>query len=590
MASLIELLEQSILFEGRAEEVLKKYQGKITPETLNKFVEAQNQMDPKLNNKYLDWMTNQFVKGEDTDKIINAVSTWHKNLPKLTPANTARIVNDALSNYGRAEKDQEAITKMPKDINVYSSLTNLIDVGNELANEKSKTEKSKHEEDVASKTSRTIYEDNHYKIIVPLSHAASCKYGKGTKWCLSMNNTDSHWTSMVGSHIVYFVIDKYEEERPDHPAFKVAVLVDRNSDAVQIWNSRDAQMSVSTSHDPDKNRNIIAQFFPMELATAILNYKKKYVIDLTKTSKQVTQMLANQNGDFAGWELTKGQTGFPTLVSGEYLVIMDVNLKHKNIACQLKISNQEKKLADGSITIPEGDVKEIEDIIIEHESDPGLLSAWIRNLIFTLKKEFPIALRQFQPVMSAIETYKVVAKKINKYTGGWQFKIENIPSDVNKKLVAKSVRIIRDEKAKEDLTYTLLATLDFNRNMFILGAEEMKSNGQKEDYGDTEYPFDKDLVKNPATLSVTFLDWLKEILANIYDEDWQQWETTTDPKILKGIAGHYTSKTAGNFTVEIDSDNMIHVTSDKTGGHYLIHNHKAFEEKIVKPYGLKKIK
>ena len=88
MVSLIKLLEQSLLTEGRVEDVLKKYQGKITPETVNKFVEAQNKIDPSINNKYLDWMASAFVAGGSTDQIINAVDVFDSAFVDMQTYNT----------------------------------------------------------------------------------------------------------------------------------------------------------------------------------------------------------------------------------------------------------------------------------------------------------------------------------------------------------------------------------------------------------------------------------------------------------------------------------------------------------------------
>ena len=83
MNSLLSLLKETLLSEGRAEDVLRKYENRdVTKETIDAFVQGQNDIDPAINNKYLEWMVQQYINNKNINDIINVVSTWHKNLAK----------------------------------------------------------------------------------------------------------------------------------------------------------------------------------------------------------------------------------------------------------------------------------------------------------------------------------------------------------------------------------------------------------------------------------------------------------------------------------------------------------------------------
>ena len=530
MASLIKLLEESLLFEGRIKDVLKKYDGKVTPDVVNKFVAAQNEMDPKLNNKYLDWMVKQYTEGEPAEAIIQAVSTWHKNLPKLTPQNTAEIINNALSSYGRAEADQAAISKMPKDINTYSSLKNLLDVAKELVTVKSGTEKAKQEEDIASKTSRTIYEDDHYKVVVPLSYAASCKFGKGSKWCIAMNNTDQNWKSSISGYIIYYVIDKYEQHRPDHPMFKVAVLISRGSeDTVEIWNSRDARLTMSTTYDPDKNRNLIAQFFPMEIATAMLKYKQRYIVDLSKWGKKLNAEIGKTPIKVNGWQLTGD--GINSWFQGnDYKIQLNVDLKNKHLNYLLYLQNNTTKYGEYTTDVPDAHIKDIEDIIIEHNQDPAMLAQWFTSFNKTLAGGLKEALKQFQPIITAIESVPLIESKVSKI-GVWHFAIETKATESNRKTVFKAIRKwyyisdinegqwdVKKNPKEKVVTYNLYATIDFGKYQFNFDCNEDKGGGDTVLFDPQAVSFDKSLIYDIKALSDAFFNWLSPVVNGLYNE------------------------------------------------------------------------
>ncbi len=63
-----------------------------------------------------------------------------------------------------------------------------------------------------------LFEDKTIMALKPLTHQASCKYGSGTKWCVTMRDNDKYWkgytkkTSSFGGTNWYNVVDKVQEE------------------------------------------------------------------------------------------------------------------------------------------------------------------------------------------------------------------------------------------------------------------------------------------------------------------------------------------------------------------------------------------
>ena len=176
--NLNQILESTILLEGRKEDVIRKY-GEENIDLINKL----SQEDPSGNNKYLGWMTKAALgKLEAVEDILNAdsivrlVKGFHKNL--------ARIKN--------------------KDINSYESIFEFKEVVDEAEN--------KAEEKKFAKQAKKIYEDDEVVVFAPFTVQASCKYGAGSQWCIAAtsgtNNSNPHFDDYSKHSNFYFFIKK----------------------------------------------------------------------------------------------------------------------------------------------------------------------------------------------------------------------------------------------------------------------------------------------------------------------------------------------------------------------------------------------
>jgi predicted nucleic acid-binding Zn-ribbon protein len=189
-----------ILSEGRVDDFREKYTHKFGSQNVERLV---NVISPK----YLDWVGKYMdqVNFEDIySQLASALETFDKisnNLP-LTDINQYRDVNQLLNAIS------EHKNKIRREIESHPG-------GN------------------------LVYEDDRFYVVNPLTHEASCYYGKGTKWCTAATG-DEHFIKYNGEGKLFYVIDK--RLQTSDPYYKVAIL--RNFDGGEsYWDARDNSFS-----------------------------------------------------------------------------------------------------------------------------------------------------------------------------------------------------------------------------------------------------------------------------------------------------------------------------------------------------------
>ncbi len=168
----------SVLTEGRLEDVKSKFPGREAG------VDNLSKHDPSGNNKYLAWMCKMVFEQESVPKhVIDAVTYFHNNNVRFEQ----------------------------KDINQYKNLKQLLDAV-EVA--KSKVSKKEIKESGVEK----IFENDNVMVLHPKTHAASCKYGSDTRWCVTMRHEPSYFRNYSGAGPLFFFIDKRRlENEPGLP-------------------------------------------------------------------------------------------------------------------------------------------------------------------------------------------------------------------------------------------------------------------------------------------------------------------------------------------------------------------------------------
>lgn len=220
------ILEQ-LITENRVNQVIEAYP--CLPPHMIKYLSTN---DPSGNNKYLAWMCKMIYDDElkfndgtitnydtiwnwlegayDYDskggphEVNNCRQTWNDEGNSSFDAEQPRGWEQGLCDVVLEEIKvfHRVSANLPiKDINAYRSFN---DLANAVAHSKIRMKEKELAKDVTK-----IYEDDTWLIMSPKSHAASCVYGAGSKWCVTMRNDPQYFERYTrGDFYLIFVMNK----------------------------------------------------------------------------------------------------------------------------------------------------------------------------------------------------------------------------------------------------------------------------------------------------------------------------------------------------------------------------------------------
>jgi len=203
------LLDNLFQLEEGVASARKKYvdeeggDGKITPDEFKRFVEA----DPSPTKKYVEWMTKQIVLFDYPFDYTKSV------VSKFDVAVKKRLIQKT-------------------DINQYHTLADVLQTLEEIEGKQTKSEIRKFEK---GKGAEKVYEDENVFFVSPTTHAASCYYGKGTKWCTTETSSEAFDKYKKEGVKLYYIIDKKENEK-----FAVAVYPSGHK---EVYDEEDYEVS-----------------------------------------------------------------------------------------------------------------------------------------------------------------------------------------------------------------------------------------------------------------------------------------------------------------------------------------------------------
>ena len=191
-------LRLAILEASRLEALQAKYP-KIDPELLLAFAKAdpsslidQNSQELKKAGGYTDWLIRQYLK--------------------MDRGHQSRILEDlpgyagALSLYHRIKNKLPAEARDINKLNM-AALLDLMDDARRTGLVKGK---ETQDGDVSAKK---IYDDGNILVVIPLTHAASCKYGSHTRWCTTYSTADSYFNQYSREGPLFIIIDRQKDEK-----------------------------------------------------------------------------------------------------------------------------------------------------------------------------------------------------------------------------------------------------------------------------------------------------------------------------------------------------------------------------------------
>ena len=241
------MIFERVLFEGRLEQVQKKY-----PDYAN-YVDLFSKEDPSGNNKYLaksvkllkqrvEWYIKTFRSAQARE--LNAEET--RNVKNMQ----FRSIRDLVDDFHKLNK------YLPtqgggRDLNAYKNFDDLKQaIENAQAVFQAKEAEKVHKQQMRDDADR-IYQDKTTLVVRPHTEGASCYYGQGTKWCISATNSRNYWDdySTEQGKIFFFILDKDEELVLDD-LDKVALVYDSdNADSDSPYDAYDAADTQLSSYD-----------------------------------------------------------------------------------------------------------------------------------------------------------------------------------------------------------------------------------------------------------------------------------------------------------------------------------------------------
>ena len=184
--NLKDLIKESIrLFEGRKEDARAKYT-KVPEEIFNIFVSN----DPSNNQKYIAWL----MKRWENDRCqVTSYMCYNNTIAHRLMENTTYF-------HENAHKYDY------KDINQAEHINQF---NNDTTDAKLKLTKGE-----LKKQATKLYETDRYLVVEPHSHASSCYYGSGTKWCTTMKTNTSYFNDYYKKNsLLYFINKKNGKKR-----------------------------------------------------------------------------------------------------------------------------------------------------------------------------------------------------------------------------------------------------------------------------------------------------------------------------------------------------------------------------------------
>ena len=250
-----QILESTILLEGRKEDAIKKY-----GEEHSELVNMLSDVDPSGNNKYLDWMVKTAL-GQNQDDQIPTADT------------VARVVQDFHKQLTRIKN---------KDINSYKKLVDLKKVVDEAI--------AKQEEKNIAKQAKKVYEDDTAVIYAPFTVQASCKYGAGSKWCIAgtggSNNLNTYFDSYSKHSNFYFFINKKMDANSNPTDYKYALQwifdrteINRSNKEMVWWDAKDMSHLNPPSWVTPKMMDAVKDFNPKHKEIKLSSQSKAFLLN-----------------------------------------------------------------------------------------------------------------------------------------------------------------------------------------------------------------------------------------------------------------------------------------------------------------------
>jgi hypothetical protein len=178
-----------LIFEGREDDFKTTYGNKFSPEKLDAIIN----------------MVNEIPNGS---KFLTFLG---KTLPPtIADGLLDEKIKDTLKKFVSIGPNLQI-----KDINQYKTFAELYSAIEEYETRIRRTVKSIEGADI-------VYENDQFTVVAPLTTAASCYYGAGTKWCTASSADNTHFNNYMKDGKLFYILDK--TKATSDRFYKVALL------------------------------------------------------------------------------------------------------------------------------------------------------------------------------------------------------------------------------------------------------------------------------------------------------------------------------------------------------------------------------
>jgi hypothetical protein len=144
------------------------YKDRMDQETFNELVA----LDPTPTKKYGRWIVETYLKGIDEKEHPGYVKEYDT------------VITEALRLYDHY-KNKNFIDKEASDILKFKSFFHFV----EYIDRNVLDLRSREQEKQADKEVKILYRDKSTILLIPLTHAADCKWGRNSHWCTATSNS-----------------------------------------------------------------------------------------------------------------------------------------------------------------------------------------------------------------------------------------------------------------------------------------------------------------------------------------------------------------------------------------------------------------
>ena len=178
-----------LIFEGREDDFKTTYGNKFSPEKLDAIIN----------------MVNEIPNGS---KFLTFLG---KTLPPtIADGLLEEKIKDTLKKFVSIGPNLQI-----KDINQYKTFAELYSAIEQYETRIRRTVKSIEGADI-------VYENDQFTVVAPLTTAASCYYGAGTKWCTASSADNTHFNNYMKDGKLFYILDK--TKATSDRFYKVALL------------------------------------------------------------------------------------------------------------------------------------------------------------------------------------------------------------------------------------------------------------------------------------------------------------------------------------------------------------------------------